>query len=109
MAGDELDRAAAVLTRRLRRWGTASWAAPVGQPGTGGTRADAVHRSVQQLADLAAAAEDRPARSVPRLDDRLLPDQLAVMVYDVGRAGDGAAVRAALAELTGLRRTLGFR
>jgi hypothetical protein len=68
-----------------------------------------VHRTVQRLADLAAAAEGRPARPVPRLDDRVLPDQLAVMAHDVFRAGDPDAVGTALAELIALRRTLGFR
>jgi hypothetical protein len=114
MAGDELDRAAAELTRRLRRWAPASWAVRAGglgaaERGPAGTRADALHRSVQRLADLAAAAERRPPRLVPRLDDRVLADQLAVMAHDVGRSGDQAAVRAALAELTALRGALGLR
>jgi hypothetical protein len=109
VAGDELDRAVGVLTRRLRRWGSASWAVPAARPGSSGTRADAVHRAVQRLADLAAAAEGRPARLVPRLDDRVLPDQLAVMAHDLVRVGDRTAVAAGLAELATLRGTLGFR
>jgi hypothetical protein len=39
---------------------------------------------VQALADLAAAAERRPARPVPRLDNDLaLTDQLRVMAADL--------------------------
>jgi hypothetical protein len=68
-----------------------------------------VHSGVQRLADLAAAAEGRPPRPVPRLDDRVLPDQLAVMASDVAGTGDATARGAALAELTALRRLIGFR
>jgi hypothetical protein len=115
MAGDDLDRAATELTRRLRRWAPASWAVRAATGGivrggaAAGSRADAVHRTVQRLADLAAAAERRPPRQVPRLDDRILPDQLAVMAHDIDRSGDPATRRAALAELTALRIALGLR
>jgi hypothetical protein len=68
-----------------------------------------VHHAVQRLADLAADAEGRPPRPVPRLDDRVLPDQLAVMAREVVETGDPATTGAALSELTALRRLLGFR
>ena len=99
--------AAADLTRRLRRWSLRSWAVPVD---TTGSRADAAHAAVQRLADLAALAEGRPARPVPRLgSDLALPDQLAVTAADVARSGDAAAIRTATAELARLRRALGLR
>jgi hypothetical protein len=106
---DELVRAAADLIRRLRRWSPASWSVQTDRFAPATTRADATHRAVQRLADLAATAERRPTRPVPRLDDRVLPDQLAVMAHDIHRVGDPAAARAGHAELTTLRATLGFR
>jgi len=109
VAGDDLSRAAADLVRRLRRWSPASWAVEAGRFAPARTRADAVHRSLQTLADLAASAEGSPPRRVPRLDDRVLPDQLAVLAHEVHRTGDAVATRAACAELTALRSTLGLR
>jgi hypothetical protein len=64
--------------------------------------------AVQRMADLAAAAEGEPRRVVPQLGDTVLADQLAVVVDDVLRAGDPAAVRALGAELPALRAALGF-
>ena len=102
---DEL-AAAGVLLGRLRRWNRRSWAAPAG----GGTRADATYQAVQRLADLAAAVEGRRPQPVPSLfGDLALPDQLAVMLHDVCRTGDRAALRTAAAEIAALRTTLGFR
>jgi len=99
--------AADLLLGRLRRWNRRSWAARA--VASTGTRADATHQAVQRLADLAAAAEGRPPLAVPRLfGDLALPDQLAVMLHDVRRTGDQAAIRTAAAELDALRATLGF-
>ena len=117
--------------RRLRRWTPASWdrpAAVAGVTGRGraaggrgravragraaaaagdpGGRAAVAAAAVQRIADLGADAERRPRRSVPRLADTALADQLAVVVDDVLRAGDPAAVRALAVELTALRRRL---
>ena len=106
---DEL-AVAEVLLARLRRWNRRSWAAPAGAPAAGGNRADATHAAVQRLADLAAAADGRPSHPVPRLfGDLALPDQLAVMVIDVRRTADPAALRTAAGELTALRDALGLR
>jgi len=111
VAGDEFGRAAADLVRRLRRWSPAGWAVSVdaGRFAPARTRAEAVHRTVQRLADLSAAGEGRPPRPVPRLEDRVLPDQLSVMAHDVRGLGDAAAEQAALAEITDLRELLGLR
>jgi hypothetical protein len=117
-------RAAEDLVRRLRRWTPASWDRPAGAaaaddpgaPGPGGRaasdagdpggRAAVTAAAVQRIADLGADAERRPRRPVPRLADTALADQLAVVVDDVLRAGDPAAVRDLAAELTALRRRL---
>jgi hypothetical protein len=66
----------------------------------GSTRADLMFRLVQRLADLAADAEGRMRRPVPRLDNDLaLVDQVRVMVLDLQRAPapPPLLVRAALA------------
>jgi len=105
----ELEEAAADLVHRLRRWNQRSWDVAAAGEGAG-TRADATHTAVQRLADLAALAERRPPRDVPRLEaDAVLADQLAVTAADVVRTGDPAAARTATAELARLRRALGLR
>ncbi|MDT5027226.1 MAG: hypothetical protein QOE61_3652 [Micromonosporaceae bacterium] len=66
----------------------------------GSTRADLMFRLVQRLADLAAEAEGRTRRPVPRLDNDLaLVDQVRVMVLDLqsAPAPPPLLVRAALA------------
>ena len=73
------------------------------------TRADVAAATVQRLADVGADAEGQPRRPVPRLADINLADQLTVMVADILRTGDPTARRTAAAELTALRRALGFR
>lgn len=67
-------------------------------------RAEKVFGAVQELADIAADAERRERRAVPRIEAEPgagLTDQLAVMVHDVAAAGDLACRRASalLAEL----------
>ena len=95
------------LLPRLRRWTAASWAAPA--VGGAGSRAEVTRAVAQRLADLAAEAEGRPRRPVPRLPDTSLGDQLTVLVDDVLRTADPVALPAAAAELTALRAALGFR
>jgi hypothetical protein len=68
------------LLRQVGHWEQARWARPPG-------RADAVYALVQRLADLAADAEQRRRRPVPRHGDLLLPDQLRVMADDLIGAG----------------------
>jgi hypothetical protein len=67
-----------MLLSRVGHWSAARWA----QDG----RNDRVFALVQRLADLAAVAEGRPPRPVPRLADLVLPDQLRVMVADLADA-----------------------
>jgi hypothetical protein len=114
----ELRDAAAVareLVPRLRRWTPANWSVPAepptrsAEPTRPRSRADAVAGVVQRLADAGADAEGRLRRRVPRDPEINLADQLAVMVDDIRRAGDPAALRTAAAELAALRRALGFR
>jgi len=118
MDPDHTDTDAAALARellpRLRRWNAASWSAaadrPRARPRAGRpTRADVVAAVVQRLADVAADAEGRPHRAVPRLAGVNPADQLTVMVDDVLRTGDPAALRTAADELAALRAALGFR
>jgi hypothetical protein len=96
---------AGVLLPRLRRWTRESWTVEVGD----GTRGDVTAAVVQRLADLGADAEGQPRRTVPRLADISLADQLTVMVDDLLRTADPAALHAATAELTSLRATLDLR
>jgi hypothetical protein len=56
---------------------------------------------VQLIADLGADAEDRPRRPVPRAEhDLVLPDQLAVVVADLLRAGGPSALVGAVDAVT---------
>ncbi len=78
----ELGRGVELLVRQVGHWQQARWLAVAS---TGNlSRADLVHRLVQEMADLAADAEGQPRRDVPRLDNALaLPDQLRVMAADL--------------------------
>jgi hypothetical protein len=49
-----------------------------------------VRAVLQQLADLAAGAEDRALRPVPVLAARALGDQVLVLTHDVAAFGDAA-------------------
>ena len=71
------------LLTQVRHWEQPRWSVPTGQ----GTRADQMYALVQCLADLAADAERRERRRVPRLPDLVLPDQLRVMADDLVIAG----------------------
>jgi hypothetical protein len=97
---------AGALLPRLRRWTADSWA--VAAAG-GGTRADVLAAAVQRLADVGADAEGQPRRTVPRLADVSLADQLTVMVEDIRRTADPTALRTATAELAQLPASLGLR
>ena len=99
------------LLPRLRRWDSASWSVPAVVHGehVRRSRAETAAAVVQRLADVAADAEGRPRRPVPLLADVNLADQLTVMVDDILRTGEPAALRAAATELAALRAALGYR
>ena len=62
---------------------------------------------VQRLADLGADAENRPRRTVPRVGDVVLPDQLRVMADDLlGAAPPDEVLRQATEEVNAIRRAL---
>jgi hypothetical protein len=101
----EFERVTARLVDKLSHWTPPRWAA---SSVSGGTRAEVVHALVQEIADLAADAEDQPHRPVPRLAiDLSLPDQLRVVATDLLAARPEPAVLARAAELvTQVRRAL---
>lgn len=86
-------------------WSPARWRVPA--PG-GGDRTAAMTALIQTLADLAAQAEDRPSRTVPRLEhDTALPDQLRVVADDLAALElTGEAVAAAEAAIAAARSVL---
>jgi hypothetical protein len=95
-----LSVAADRLVNRVGHWTPARWAAPVGLTDGAPIRADIMFGLVQSLADLAAVAEQRPSRPVPRLDNDLgLPDQLRVMVADLLAAAAPADLELAASEV----------
>jgi hypothetical protein len=102
----ELDRAVESLVRQVGHWQPPRWAALTADGNV--SRADLVHKLVQEIATLAADAEGQPRRAVPRLDNDLaLPDQLRVVAADLvaARPAPEALARAA-AEVTATRTVL---
>lgn len=107
---DELAGQVRRLADRLRSLSDVRLAAPL--PG-GGSRADAAHALAQLLADSAAVLAGEAVRTVPRLDDLAVADQVAVTGADLvralrpaARAGDATwrdAAQDALAAVRGLR------
>jgi hypothetical protein len=95
---EELDRAVGRLVNHVSHWTPPRWAAS--SASGSGSRADVMHALIQRLADLAADAEGRPRRAVPRLGNNLaLPDQLRVTAADLVAAQPDEAVAAAAARL----------
>ena len=87
------------LLSQVRHWEQPRWRSA--------GRADRAYALAQHLADLAADAERRPRRPVPRESDLILPDQLRVMADDLMAAGPAPAVLAGAAEaVDALRRDL---
>ncbi|SNY28093.1 hypothetical protein [Paractinoplanes atraurantiacus] len=82
------------LLNQVRHWEAPRWRAE--------GRGDRVYALVQRLADLAADAEGRPRRVVPRESDLVLPDQLRVIADDV----PAGALQEALAEVDAVRQSL---
>lgn len=72
----------------------------------GRTPSDLALEVCQRLADLAADSAGRGRRTVPRLEPHAAGDQLALLTGDVVDEGTRAALEAAAAELTVLRRAL---
>ncbi|WP_420118856.1 hypothetical protein [Micromonospora sp.] len=103
MSAAELDRAVTSLVRQVGHWQQPRWAAVAA--GGNVSRADLVHKLVQEVADLAADAEGGPRRDVPRLAHPMaLPDQLRVVAADLVAAGPPEAVRAGAAALVAATR-----
>ncbi|MFG1868902.1 hypothetical protein [Micromonospora arborensis] len=106
MSAAELDQAVQLLVRQVGHWQPPRWAAvaTIGNV----SRADLVHRLVQEIANLAADAEGEPRRVVPRLDNDLaLPDQLRVVAADLVAADpEGETLARAAAEVTATRSAL---
>ncbi len=77
-----LGRGVELLVRQVGHWQQPRWSAVASAGNV--SRADLVHRLVQEIANLAADAEGEPRRTVPRLDNDLaLPDQLRVVAADL--------------------------
>ena len=98
MSAEDLRRAVDLLVGQVGHWTAAArWTAPAA--GGDVPRRDLMHRLVQEIADLDAAAEGRPRRPVPHLDNDLaLPDQLRVVTADLIAAGPDDNVLAAAAD-----------
>ena len=74
MTAEDLATSVDRLLNHVRHWGQARWRR---------SPADLVYGLVQRLADLGADAEHRPRRTVPRVGDVVLPDQLRVVADDL--------------------------
>ncbi|WP_431880611.1 hypothetical protein [Micromonospora chalcea] len=97
MSAAELDRAVTLLVRQVGHWQQPRWSAKA--EGGNVSRADLVHKLVQEIANLAADAAGEPRREVPRLpSDQALPDQLRVVTADLTLADPAAPVLAEAAE-----------
>ncbi|GAB3064707.1 hypothetical protein [Micromonospora schwarzwaldensis] len=97
MSAAELDRVVALLVRQIGHWQQSRWSAPAA--GGNVSRADLVHKLVQELANLAADATGEPRREVPRLpSDLALPDQLRVVAADLALAAPPDPVLAGAAD-----------
>ncbi|SCF36287.1 hypothetical protein GA0074695_6099 [Micromonospora viridifaciens] len=93
MSAAELDRAVVLLVRQVGHWQQPRWSASA--EGGNVSRADLVHKLVQEIANLAADAEGEPRRDVPRLgSDLVLPDQLRVVAADLVAANPAESVLA---------------
>jgi hypothetical protein len=106
VSDDDLGRVVDLLVRQVGHWEAPRWRTPAADGS--GTRADAVHRLIQRIADLGAAQEGRVGPPVPRLEgDAALPDQLRVVAADLVAAGPPPEVlTAAAADVAAVRRLL---
>ncbi|WP_433793475.1 hypothetical protein [Actinoplanes sp. CA-252034] len=69
------------LLTQVHHWDEPRWRSASASAGL--SRSALVQGLVQQLADLGAEAEKRPARPVPHLHDLVLRDQLRVLADDI--------------------------
>jgi hypothetical protein len=106
VSDDDLGRVVDLLVRQVGHWEAPRWRTPAADGS--GTRADAVHRLIQRIADLDADQAGRVRRPLPRLDsDTALPDQLRVVAADLTAAGPSPEVlTAAAADVAAVRRLL---
>jgi len=86
------------LLVQVRHWEQPRWSA--------GGRADRVYALVQSLADLAADAEGRPRRTVPREHDMILPDQVRVLADDLLATAKPETLAEATAAVDAVRKEL---
>jgi len=93
---DDFQAAMRGLLAQVGHWEAGRWRGAAAS--AEGTRGDLVFGLVQSLADLGAAAENRPGRPVPRLADTILADQLRVMADDLLAAQPPERTLAAAAE-----------
>ncbi|QOC94934.1 hypothetical protein D0Q02_28570 [Micromonospora craniellae] len=95
-----------LLVRQVAHWQQPRWSATASRGNV--SRADLVHRLVQEIANLAADAEGQPRRTVPRLgNDLVLPDQLRVVAADLlAVAPTGGALARAATEVAATRTAL---
>ena len=80
MGSEPLVRQAELLVGQVAHWMPDRWRG----------RSDGVYALVQRLADACAQTEGRPALTVPRLAETVLPDQIRVMVADLVAASPDA-------------------
>ncbi|GGM19846.1 hypothetical protein GCM10011608_00580 [Micromonospora sonchi] len=106
MGDVELGRGVELLVRQVGHWQQPRWSAAASAGNV--SRADLVHRLVQEIANLAADTEGQPRRTVPRLDnDLVLADQLRVVAADLLAADPSDEVLArATAEVAATRTAL---
>jgi hypothetical protein len=78
------------LLTQIHHWDERRWRATA--PAAPSSRSQQVQGLVQQLADLGAEAEKRPARPVPHIHDLVLRDQLRVLADDLLAATPSADV-----------------
>ncbi|MBV1849626.1 hypothetical protein [Catellatospora tritici] len=97
MSTEQLRRAADLLANQVGHWTPARWAG----------RGESMHLLVQRVADQAADASGTPRRTVPRLPDPALADQLRVVVGELISLTPAPEILAqTTAEIAALRRDL---
>ena len=86
------------LLTQVRHWEQSRWSA--------NNRGQRVYALAQRLADLAADAEGRPHRTLPREHDMVLPDQIRVLADDLLATADPDKLAEATAAVDAVRKQL---